>query len=111
MAVEKGCLKTRDCDRYSKGQIGDCISYLNAGYTGYCKGLCCDGGKYNDGDLFATPEPKSKAAACFLSVMALLFDVLVTDGSELLMLGLPLWEFCRLSAFRANHTMNLTATR
>ena len=74
----KGCLKTRDCDRYSKGQIGDCISALNAGYTGYCKGLCCDGDKCNDGDLFATPEPKSKAAAFFLSVVALLFGVLLT---------------------------------
>lgn len=49
----KGCLGSRHCDDYRRGNAGFCQSQRADGYSGTCFGQCCNGEACNQGDLLA----------------------------------------------------------
>ena len=70
----KSCLGTADCEKYNKGQLPTfCENAKNDGFTGTCKGKCCDEDNCNKGNLLA-----SKASAFVMSVMVLLSGAVLT---------------------------------
>lgn len=69
----KGCLGSSVCEDYRKGQVGQCTSFKERGYTGTCTGKCCTEDNCNKGNLLA-----SKASAFVMSVMVLLSGIVLT---------------------------------
>ena len=77
IVFEKGCVNSGSCDAYSRGEIGLCISQKSQGYTGDCKGKCCDGENCNRENLLPNIG-KNKGSVFIISVMVLLSGVLLT---------------------------------
>ena len=78
IGIQKGCLTKTFCEEYSRGEIGQCETMRQRGYTVDCKGKCCsDGDECNKENLLLN----NQGSAFVISVMVLLLSVLLTLGN------------------------------
>jgi len=70
---DSGCVDKSQCDRYKKGDIGDCNDLKTLGFTVECLSECCHEDGCNKENLLV----KSKCPAFVISVTILLPSLLL----------------------------------
>ena len=63
-SFEKGCLQIKDCEAYSKGEIGECTFRKGQGYDVDCKAMCCHEDECNKGNIIAEREGSVFVLCC-----------------------------------------------
>lgn len=74
ISFSKGCLASNQCDSYREGNAGICNERKNDGYTGDCKGSCCN----DRDDCNGASLLKNSQSVFIISVMVLLSGLALT---------------------------------